>query len=291
MEGASGVARHYDGQARRGCRGSTGQALAARRQGVLIRYKRFANSVKHQLISTHARDATCLVDLGCGRGGDLGKWRAANVRRVVAIDLSAGQLAEGRARGRAGGRRERTQVVWRQHDVLHPALAALVAPDLGCTRAADAVSAMFSLQFAFADERAASGLLSQVSAMLRPGGIFFGTAPDAAAILDLLGGDQAITLQPPDVPFVLRIARTPSPSGLAFSLEDTVTEGSDSIQGGHEHLVWRETLVRLAARVGLRPIALESMLREGRATHPPALSEAEARIAKLYFCFAFRKEG
>jgi SAM-dependent methyltransferase len=310
MEGASGVERHYDGQAGRG---STGQALAARREGVLIRYKRYANSVKRQLISTYARDATCLVDLGCGRGGDLGKWRDANVRHVVAIDISGGQLAEGRAREQssAAGRRARTQITWKQHDMLEPTLAALVAPDLGRARAAggaDAVAAMFCLQFGFGSERAASGLLAQVSAMLRPGGVFFGTAPDAAAILDLLGGGQAVTLQPPEVPFVLRLARTPGPTaaggmgqGLSFSLQDTVTQGSDALHGAHEYLVWRETLVRLAAPFGLRPLALESMLREGqappwpwavgdpRATHPPALSEAEARIARLYFAFAFRK--
>jgi len=316
-------------------RGAAREALAARRSGVLFRYKLFANCVKRELIAAFATDANCLVDLGCGRGGDLAKWRGAHVRHVVAIDLSSAQLDEARARasppsgerggrqgGRQGGRRQGrggrqggTQITWKQHDFLTPSLAAAVAHDLKCAdsaEGADAVAAMFCVQFAFASAESASQLLSQVSGMLRLGGVFFGTAPDASAILDALRGDQAVTLQPPEVPCVLRLSRraTQSPGdapggefgqGLVFCMEDTVTRDSDALDGAHEYLVQRETLVRLAAAQGLQPILLESMMRENGngprraipmlAVNPscPALSAAEGRIARLYFSFAFRK--
>jgi len=172
---------------------------------------------------------------------------------------------------------------------------------------------MFCVQFAFASAESASQLLSQVSGMLRLGGVFFGTAPDASAILDALRGDQAVTLQPPEVPCMLRLSRRAtqgSPGdvpggefgqGLVFCMEDTVTRDSDALDGAHEYLVQWETLVRLAAAHGLQPILLESMMRENGdgprrampmlAVNPscPALSVAEGRIARLYFLFAFRK--
>jgi hypothetical protein len=74
------------------------QAMASRQASRLHAYRRYANAVKRHLIETHAAGARCLVDIGCGRGGDLGKWRHAGIRRVVATDLSEGRLDEARAR-------------------------------------------------------------------------------------------------------------------------------------------------------------------------------------------------
>ena len=130
------------------------------------------------------------LDLGCGRGGDIGKWRGANVRQVVALDLSAGQLNEarvragGRSRGQGRGRRppgaqgpgrgRGTQITWKQCDMLEPALASSIQRDLvaaGAAAGADAVAAMFCMQYSFGSADAASQLLSQIGAMLRPGGV------------------------------------------------------------------------------------------------------------------------
>ena len=243
--GASGVELHYDAQA---CRHSNlSQALATRRSGILFTYKRYANSIKRQLIATYASNAGCLVDVGCGRGGDISKWRDARVRHVVAMDLSAAQLEEARGREqdgkggggqRGGGRGGGTQIVWRQHSMLEPSLAALLATDLqwaGADGGADAVAAMFCIQFAFGSEATASALLAQVSAMLRPGGVFFGTAPDAATILETLGGGQAVALEPPEVPFVLRLKRLELGGSVAAGISaegDGVSDGAGVSGGG-----------------------------------------------------------
>ena len=176
-----------------------------------------------------------------------------------------------------------------------------------------------------------------MSSLLRPGGVFFGVAPDADIILHTLGGSDEVTMQPPEVPFVLRLKRLRDAAkaggggertrgnegdakgagggsctntacagdgrerlsefgnGLFFSLENTVTEDADRQGDAHEFLTTRGTLVRLAAAHGLRPIIVESMLRPigggGRGGWLPILSAAEARVARLYFSFAFRKEG
>ena len=51
------------------------------------------------------------MELGCGRGGDISKWRDAGVRRVVALDLSAEQLEEARRRAQSGGGSRATAVI------------------------------------------------------------------------------------------------------------------------------------------------------------------------------------
>lgn len=317
---ASGVQVHYDSQAHKHT--NLRDALAARRAGVLFTYKRYANSIKRQLIQSHARDARLLIDIGCGRGGDIAKWRDARVHHVVAMDLSAAQLDEARSRetdGRGGGGRAHTAIAWRQLSMLAPDFAEELEPEVargGGGGGADAISAMFCVQFAFGSEAVASALLRQVSSLLRPGGVFFGTAPDADAVLTALGGSSSVTLQPPQVPFVLRLrlleeaaaGRGEGGEGLGesdefgralfFSLEDTVTQDSDGLGDAHEYLTSRRQLARLADNHGLEALSLESMLRPaggggggGGRGGLPELSEAEARVAGLYFTFAFRKRA
>lgn len=280
----SGIEAHYDARVR--LRG-TQEALQARRAGVLYSYKRYANDVKRQLIRRYAKGP--LIDLGCGCGGDLFKWRDADIRCVVAIDLSSAQLEEARRRERADRRRTGMRVVWCQQNMLDPELLTKLAPH-ATAGGADAVAAMFCVQFAFGSEEDASLMLSHVSALLRPGGIFFGTAPDGDALLALLDGGQQAEFGPPEWPFALHVRRTTRGGrefgqGVFFSLEDTVTQDSDARSDAHEYLVRRETLVRMASVHGLQPLSIETMYQ------PEAgLTEHESRVAQLYFTFAFRKE-
>ena len=197
--------RHYDNQALQ--HESRSAALTARRSGPLYGYKRYANAVKRRLIEQYAANANLLVDVGCGRGGDIDKWRGANVRRVLAMDLSGAQLEEARIRERQGGhaKRAQCQIEFVQLSMMERDLASR----LGVAGTADAAAAQFAVQYAFGSEAAVSALLAQVSALLREGGVFFGTAPDGEAIAKLLRqrGDQngALRIAPPEAPFVLRL--------------------------------------------------------------------------------------
>ena len=45
------------------------------------------------------RPCSRVLDLACGKLGDLLKWRQANVTHYVGVDISMGQLREVRCRG------------------------------------------------------------------------------------------------------------------------------------------------------------------------------------------------
>ena len=66
----SAVESHYDKQAV-GENVNRGDYFKNRRSGPLYKYKDFANNVKRRLIKQHAGRASSLVELGCGRGGDI----------------------------------------------------------------------------------------------------------------------------------------------------------------------------------------------------------------------------
>ena len=140
---------------------SRSAALATRNQGALIAYKKHANAVKRRQIEQYAGGTNLLVDLGCGRGGDINKWREARVRHVMALDLSAAQLDE--ARRRAGQDPSRhtasTTIDWHHLSMLQPDLLQTLQPHLAGSHAADAVTAQFAIQYAFSDEHTASRVL------------------------------------------------------------------------------------------------------------------------------------
>ena len=75
-------------------------------------------------------------------------------------------------------------------------------------QSADAIAMMFAVQFVFGTEAHADALLRTVSRLLRPGGVFFGVAPDGGAIAAAVeaggGGAHAeLHLKPPAHPFSL----------------------------------------------------------------------------------------
>ena len=298
---------HYDAQAN-DPQQSRAAALAKRKGGALYKYKLFANAVKRRMYGAYARGAPAIVELGCGRGGDISKWRDARVRRVIALDLSSAQLDEARRRegqggGRGGGGKGGgggTQIEWRHASMLQPDLAASLRPRLPEGGAAAVVS-QFAVHYAFESEASASALLAQVAALLRPGGVFFGAAPDGDAILRAIAADgDGRTLQRDGLLLRLEGAGDDAAAAgasefgrlLLFSLQDTVTAGSEH-DDCTEFLLHRAALVRLAAKHGLVPVELESMAASAAepASAATALDAAQRYVAALYFTFAFRLEA
>jgi 2-polyprenyl-3-methyl-5-hydroxy-6-metoxy-1,4-benzoquinol methylase len=89
--------RHYDAHAKTPV-GSRKDALRQRQQGPAIQLKKFHNDVKRELINTYSRGSRRLLDLACGRGGDLNKWADADIREVVGVDLSPKEIDEAKRR-------------------------------------------------------------------------------------------------------------------------------------------------------------------------------------------------
>ena len=69
-------------------------------QGPAIQLKKFHNDVKRELIKSYAGRARRVLDLACGRGGDLHKWTDAGIKHVVGVDLSPKEIEEAKRRFR-----------------------------------------------------------------------------------------------------------------------------------------------------------------------------------------------
>lgn len=163
----------YDEYARVKASAPDRQQRLDRKSSPLAALRAFHNRVKFDLITRHTSRGGSLLDVACGRGGDLGKWRAAGLAYVLAFDASGDSVDEAR----------------RRHSVSYRSVPVdfLCLTTFGTDEAAvvsdepfDAVSCMFAMHYFWG---ARDVFLENVARALKPGGVFFGIVPDGDKVL------------------------------------------------------------------------------------------------------------
>ena len=280
-------------------------ALRARAAGPSMPLKKFHNAIKRALINRFARGSDRLLDLACGRGGDLWKWIDADIKYVKGVDLSPGEIEEANGRYRQALEKKNIGTVVEFVDSSVLGLEEFVALDGDRREQFDAVTCMFALHYFFVSEKALKRFLRNVAINLKPGGYFFGTVPDGKSI------NQCVMKSPkfstPMLTVEARWKGQPQPFGSPYicAIGDTVTGGEEGTEGSLEYLVYQNVLVGCAKEVGLEAVveygdsSLEQQLQKrdaGRvlkhfAPNFPG-SDPSLTIASSLFCtFVFRKRG
>eukprot|EP00729_Bicosta_minor_P017895 gene17895-32368_t len=135
---------------------TTKHALQQRSKSVTYELKRFHNSRKRELVQALSWCADAVLDLACGRGGDIQKWLGAGVQTVLGIDISANEVEEARARYKAAAK---------GRGMASDAYQFKQSSGLGKTplmewgRKYQSVSCQFSLHYFFASEATLSAFL------------------------------------------------------------------------------------------------------------------------------------
>lgn len=152
-----------------------------------------------------------VLDIGCGKGGDLQKWQRAPhpVELYVGIDpaeVSIEQAREryrqmrsrgGGGRGGRGGYNNRSQRLFDAEFLAEDAFSfslgdLRIIQEVGFgpglrwdpARGFDVVSMMFCMHYAFENEAKAKGMLNNVAGSLKKGGRFFGVIPNSDVLRD-----------------------------------------------------------------------------------------------------------
>jgi len=253
---ALAVAAAYDSHVDRG--------VAVRAQSSIMHLRNFNNWVKACLIAEYApRPARRVLDLACGKLGDLLKWRLAGAEMYCGADISLTGVRDGCARfnARSGSRGAGSSGTMR---------AKLIRADLGATslRLAgalaageefDCISIQFAMHYLFQTEARALAFFRNVADALAVGGVFLGTIPDAAYLVrrarDLPPGRRGFGNALYSVEFDVDALRRQwclgdDPWGVAYDFWLT-----ESVEHVKEYLVPWQLLKRLAASVGLVPLA------------------------------------
>lgn len=165
----------------------------------IYKLRNFNNAIKYILLGNWVKnhpeesDLFSLLDLCCGKGGDLNKCEFVGIDQYIGIDIADLSVREAyeryskqKARFKQASRNSNrynfeacfatgdcfTQFV---PDVLEPNFPGII------NRAfpVDAVSAQFSLHYSFESEEKVRTLLTNVTRSLCPGGTFIGTIPSS----------------------------------------------------------------------------------------------------------------
>ena len=241
---------------------------------------KFHNRAKRALLNEFVDAPHRLLDLACGRGGDVHKWLAAGIREVVGLDVSAQSVAEATRRFEAT--HSDLQYHFSKHDLTRP----WTSP-----KKFGVVTCMFALHYFWGSEQDASMLLRTVADALDVGGVFIGIVPDGQRV------NECIKYGPFDNGVMSITALwdgQPQCFGSAYTccIESTVTQNSKV----HEFLVYSNVLETLARMHGLEALPIRS--REFVGTDrscfhhlAPPYSGPHATSSRMYAAFAFRKTG
>ena len=145
--------------------------------------RRFHNWIKAVAIekavnSLPAQARNDVLDLACGRGGDLLKWERSHPRSYTGVDISEQVLEQAR---------RRVDNLIKMRTEFHVGDMSSEGPWVR-PGGFDVVSCMFGPHFAYKTRESSMRFLANVHRMLRPGGVFVCIFPCASEIEKFLNG-------------------------------------------------------------------------------------------------------
>ena len=250
-----------------------------------------------------------VLDLACGKGGDMLKFKASNIATYVGIDVAANSVRDAAVRYNGANGRQAMPfgATLLAGDYCDPTLPSRLPPN----QLYHLASAQFSMHYAFRSEERARAFLSNASCRLHPGGVLVCTTPDANVLVKRLRaapsnqfGNSLYTVKFGATtcgPNKTIPAATTSPYGLAytFALKEAVEECE-------EYLVHIPTLRKLCHEFDLELLYATNFTEFFASevyNHVPLLermkalpengyvSQEEWDVAHLYMVVAMRKRG
>ncbi|GLJ31447.1 hypothetical protein SUGI_0631140 [Cryptomeria japonica] len=303
---AQKVAEHYSKR--------TNQTLEEREASPIIHLKKLNNWIKSVLIQLYTRRGDVVLDLACGKGGDLIKWDKAKVGYYVGVDIADGSIEDCRTRYNC-----ETDPLHRRKKFSFP--ARLICADAYEVRLDeelkhdapfDICSCQFALHYSWSTEERARRALLNVSTLLRPGGTFVGVMPDANVIVrklrkaDGLKFGNSVYWISFDEKYAQKKFKSSNPYGIqyTFHLEDAVDcpewlvpfhKFKELAEEYELELVFKKNSHEFVHEYLKKPEFAELMRRLGAlgdgSGDEKTLSEDEWEAAYLYLVFVLRKRG
>jgi ubiquinone/menaquinone biosynthesis C-methylase UbiE len=151
-------------------------------------FRSLCNALKSQVMhqAVHSWKISCsgrvsVLDLGCGRGGDLRKWASLRLKSYVGLDASSSSIDEATSRHASLVAQGQSSLKASFHvtDIISEPL-----PIPG--ESVDIVSSMFFLQFSFASRASATLVMGELTRVLKKDGILCCLLPDGDMVHGLL---------------------------------------------------------------------------------------------------------
>ena len=136
--------------------------------------RKFHNDVKFELYQKYCKNETSLLDIGCGRGGDMFKWKKVGINKVIGIDINKSYIIEAIKRYKYNS----LQLSNSDYQFFFTKEKFIFLEFLNyrnLQKTFDNVCCMFALHYFFNNKENAINIFEQVSQVLKHEGYFFGT--------------------------------------------------------------------------------------------------------------------
>ena len=132
--------------------------------------RRHHNNLKRDLIKRVTEKNSCVLDVGCGMGGDLKKWKAVGGVKLFACDPDHNALTEAK---------NRSSTIGIKVSFYHGDISSVRLPP----QTFDVICYNFSIQYCFENEKLFHQTIEYITHHLKVGGKLFGCVPDSDMVL------------------------------------------------------------------------------------------------------------
>lgn len=241
--------------------------------------RKFHNNVKSRLIETCAKDSNNILDIACGRGGDIFKFNKYNIQNVLGIDIEQVYINEAM-------KRFKKSEIHRQR-----AYEFKVYPknpmDLCTNRTFEHISCQFALHYFFENENLLDSLCSFINANLEEEGYFFGTVLNGDNVHDILKQSDitnkcAMIKKNKSFEDKAKVG-----NAIDFYMHGTLYFGESSVS--HEYLVYKSILVDKLSKFNIQLVSWKSFERYYKDSYE--LDDEYKHISFMYNTFIFKKKN
>jgi len=231
----------------------------------LFYLRTFNNWIKSALFELYSHDKMSVLDLCCGKGGDINKWRIAKIGHYVGVDIAKHNISHAIERFNKIPEYQSFPSIFIVADMsTDQSISSYLQENI----LFDIVSCQFSMHYFFSTEQNARNFFINVSSRLVPGGFFLATIPDSDVIVKKIreakqndpkysvfsfgNGFYRVVLPqkkfPIDKPFGIQ---------YYYYLEDSVgSQKTDGLVYVPEYLIPIAVLIKLASEYGLEPVEI-----------------------------------
>ncbi|KAI4366113.1 hypothetical protein MLD38_022033 [Melastoma candidum] len=243
--------------------------------------KKLNNWIKSVLIQLSARRGDAVMDLACGKAGDLIKWDKAKIGYYVVIGIAEGSIQDCRTRynGDADHHQRRKKFTFPAHLICGDCCEARSDDVLANDAPFDICSCQFALHYSWSTEAWARRALANVSALLRPGaeGLEFAMVSTGYSSMKNLLKNKFHLEDAVDCPEWIVPFHVFKPLAEGYDLDIVFVKNSHEFV--HEYLK-KPVYVELMRRLGALGDCDQDQI---------MLSQEEWEVAYLYLSFVLRK--
>ncbi|XP_026155810.1 mRNA cap guanine-N(7) methyltransferase isoform X2 [Mastacembelus armatus] len=176
--------------------------LAARSRSRIFFMRNFNNWLKSVLIGEileqvrgEGPQQVSVLDLGCGKGGDLLKWRRGGINHLVCADIAGVSVEQCQSRYEEMKKKSHVnEKIFNAQFITADCTKEVLSEKLDDPELMfDICSCQFVYHYSFESEQKADMMLRNACERLRPGGFFIGTTPDAFELVKRLEASDSLS--------------------------------------------------------------------------------------------------